>query len=321
MSNVIAPLVAVVIPSYKVKSHVLSVIASIGKEVSRIYVVDDKCPEGSGLHVEKNCTDERVRVLYHEVNQGVGGAVVTGYKQSILDGMDIVVKVDGDGQMDPASIPRFIGRIVNGQADYTKGNRFFDIAGLADMPAVRLFGNACLSFVSKVSSGYWNVMDPTNGYTAIHVNILRNLPLDKIDKRYFFESDMLFRLGILRAVVHDIPLVSTYGLEQSNLSILKVAFEFPKKYIACFCKRVFYNYFLRNFNVGSIELLAGSGLFVSGLIYGLVKWHGAYVSGVPTATGTIMLAMLPILLGFQLLLAALNYDVSSVPVSPMHELL
>src|SRR5690606_32001950 len=151
-------------------------------------------------------TDPRVRVIRHASNLGVGGAVITGYQAAIADGMDILVKLDGDGQMDASLIPDFIEPIINGEADYTKGNRFFDLEELRSMPRIRLIGNAVLSFMTKFSSGYWNLFDPTNGFTALHADVARYLPLSKISKRYFFESDMLFRLNTLRAVVHDIPM-------------------------------------------------------------------------------------------------------------------
>lgn len=184
--------VAVVIPSYKVKDHILSVLNRIGPIVSRIYVVDDKCPQGTGKFVAEQCRDPRVAVLFHDVNQGVGGAMITGYRRALADGAEVVVKLDGDGQMDPDLIPTFVSPIERGVADYTKGNRFYAIENLEGMPFVRIFGNTSLSFVNKLSSGYWNVMDPTNGYTAIHASALSALPLSKIEKRYFFESDMLF---------------------------------------------------------------------------------------------------------------------------------
>ena len=182
--------IAVVIPCYKVKKHVLEVIASIGNEVWRIYIVDDACPEGSGRHVEAHCLDQRVRVVYHECNQGVGGAVMTGYRAAIADGAEVIVKVDGDGQMDASLIPNFIEPILAGEADYTKGNRFFDLEEIRAMPKVRLFGNAVLSLMTKLSSGYWDLFDPTNGYTAIHAEVARHLPFGKISQRYFFETDI-----------------------------------------------------------------------------------------------------------------------------------
>src|SRR5690606_9188448 len=168
--------VAVVIPCYKVTRHILGVLAAIGPEVDRIFVVDDCCPDGSGEFVRVHCTDERVRVLTHAANLGVGGAILTGYQAAIEEGLDIIVKVDGDGQMDPALIPIFIAPILAGEADYTKGNRFFNLEKIRAMPRIRLLGNAVLSFMTKFSSGYWHLFDPTNGYTAIHRDVAQLLP-------------------------------------------------------------------------------------------------------------------------------------------------
>jgi dolichol-phosphate mannosyltransferase len=311
--------VAVVIPSYKVKSHILSVINSVGPEVWRIYVVDDKCPDGSGAFVSEGCHDPRVVVLFHEVNQGVGGAVMTGYQQAIEDGADVMVKVDGDGQMDPALITSFVWPIVTGQADYTKGNRFFDLENVRSMPAVRLFGNAVLSLMCKFSSGYWNLFDPTNGYTAIHADVARHLPFKKISRRYFFETDMLFRLNTLRAVVLDVPMDAKYGDEVSNLNIFKIMGEFFLKHMRNFFKRIFYNYYLRDMSLASIELPIGVLLLGFGLVYGGYKWGQSAQMGLPTPAGTVMLSALPILSGIQLLLGFIGYDVSSVPNRPIHE--
>ncbi|GHU35112.1 hypothetical protein AGMMS50256_29780 [Betaproteobacteria bacterium] len=199
----------------------MEVIHAIPPFVSRIYVVDDACPDNSGDFVERNCKDERIFVIRHAENQGVGGAVMTGYKAALEDGMDIFVKIDGDGQMDPSLIPSFVAPIAAGEADYTKGNRFFDLEEIQAMPKVRLFGNAALSFMTKLSSGYWDLFDPTNGYTAIHRDVASHLPFDKISRRYFFESDILFRLNILRAVVADTPMSAKYGDEVSGLKISK----------------------------------------------------------------------------------------------------
>ena len=214
--------IAVLIPSYKVKSHILEVIRLIGPEVCKIYVVDDCCPDGSGDFVIQHCTDERVIVLRNPVNLGVGGAVMTGYRTAIADGIDIIVKIDGDGQMDPSLISDFVSPIIAGNADYTKGNRFFNLEKISEMPKIRLFGNAVLSFMTKLSSGYWELFDPTNGYTAIHSEVAKHLPLDKISQRYFFETDMLFRLNTLGAVVIDIPMDAKYEDEVSNLKVSRL---------------------------------------------------------------------------------------------------
>lgn len=315
-----APNIAVVIPCYKVRKHILSVISQIGAEINRIYVIDDCCPERSGNIVESHCPDTRVVVLRHPINQGVGGAVMTGYRAAIDDGMDIIVKVDGDGQMDPKRILDFIAPIMAGEADYTKGNRFFDLEGLRQMPKARLFGNAALSFMSKISSGYWDLFDPTNGYTAIHSDVVRHLPMQKISRRYFFETDMLFRLNTLRAVVVDIPMDAKYCDEVSNLKISKVILEFFVKHTRNFLKRIFYNYYLRDMSIASIELPVGFIMFAFGCIYGAIQWLHSLRDGMPASAGTVMLSGLPIIVGLQLILAFLGHDISSIPRKPFNRM-
>ena len=311
--------IAVVIPSYRVIKHILGVIATIGPEVWRIYVVDDKCPEGSGNYVEANCKDPRVVVLRHEINQGVGGAVMTGYSVAIADGAEVIIKIDGDGQMDPGLIPSVAAPIFAGEADYTKGNRFFDLEEIRAMPKVRLFGNGVLSLMTKLSSGYWDLFDPTNGYTAIHVDVARLLPFGKISRRYFFETDMLFRLNTLRAVVVDIPMDAKYCDEVSNLKISKIVGEFFVKHVRNFFKRIFYNYYLRDMSLASIELPLGVLLFVFGAGFGGWHWLLAAGEGITTPAGTVMLSALPVLMGLQLVLAFLAYDIASVPRRPRHQ--
>ncbi|MBV6826566.1 glycosyltransferase [Pseudomonas sp. PD9R] len=312
--------VAVVVPSYKVCAHILDVVSAIGPEVARIYIVDDCCPDGSGDFVLNNCSDDRVVVLKNKENLGVGGAVMAGYRAAINDGMEIIVKIDGDGQMDPSLISDFILPIILGEADYTKGNRFFDLEQIRSMPRVRLFGNAVLSFMTKISSGYWNLFDPTNGFTAIHSDVAKHLPFDKISNRYFFETDMLFRLNILRAVSVDVPMDAKYGDEVSNLKASKIVFEFLFKHIRNFSKRIFYNYYLRDMSLASIEMPLGVVLVLSGGIYGVANLIGSIHTGISTSAGTVMLAALPLILGVQFLLAFIGYDIASVPKRPFHRL-
>jgi len=311
--------IAVVIPCYKVRKHIGDVIQKIGAEVWRIYVVDDHCPEGSGQQVAFAVNDQRVRVLSHAENLGVGGAVMTGYRAAIAEGAGVIVKIDGDGQMDPGMIARFVAPILRGQADYTKGNRFYNLTHIARMPAARLFGNAVLSFMTKFSTGYWNIFDPTNGYTAIHAKVAATLPMDLISRRYFFESDMLFRLNIMRAVVVDIPMDTVYGDEQSHLKISRIFGEFLLKNTRNLTKRIFYNYFLRDMTIASMELVVGSILFVFGLVFGSVRWiHGVRINEA-APLGAIMVAAMPLLIGIQLILAFLGFDIANVPKRPIHD--
>ncbi|MDP6977480.1 MAG: glycosyltransferase family 2 protein [Myxococcota bacterium] len=322
MSNPATPLsptIAVVIPCFRVREAILDVLAAIGPECQAIYVVDDACPDRSGDLVEAECHDPRVHVVRLPENQGVGGAVIAGYLRALEDGAEILVKLDGDGQMDPALIPRLVAMIQQGEADYVKGNRFFELDGLQSMPTIRLIGNSLLSFVNKVSTGYWNVFDPTNGFTALHAGVARQLPFDKLSKRFFFESDMLFRLGTLRAVVTDVPMPVRYADERSNLRVRDVVFEFAWKHFTNTFKRLFYNYYLRDFSIASVEIVVGVAALVWGTWFGLTRWLAGISQNIPATSGTVMVAALPVLLGVQLILAFLNFDIHNVPRDVLHK--
>ncbi|MES2785067.1 MAG: glycosyltransferase family 2 protein [Pseudomonadota bacterium] len=313
--------IAVVIPCYKVKRHILGVIELIPPTVEQIWVVDDACPEGSGDHVEANCRDPRVKIVRQAQNGGVGAAVMAGYRAALEAGAGIMVKIDGDGQMPPSRIVQFVTPIQQGLADYTKGNRFFDPESLAEMPGVRLFGNLMLSFLTKLSSGYWHVVDPTNGYTAIDARLVARLRMDKIANRYFFESDLLFRLGTLRAVVLDVPMRAEYPHEESSLSIRRVIGPFLAGNIRNFFKRIVYMYYLRDFSLGSVLLPLGMGLTGFGLVFGGLTWAHLNAVGSVASAGTVMLAALPLILGIQMLLTFVQFDVSNVPRVPVGPLL
>jgi glycosyltransferase involved in cell wall biosynthesis len=313
--------VAVVVPSYRVRERIGAVLCAIGPEVAKVYVVDDACPEKTGDFVEGSNRDTRVSVFRNAENLGVGGAVKAGIRLALTEGAEVIVKLDGDGQMDPALIPALIRPILEGRADYVKGNRFFELDGLAAMPRLRLFGNALLSLVNKAASGYWDVMDPTNGFVAIHADVARRLPLDKIADDYFFESDLLFRLGTLRAVVLDMPMAARYDGAPSSMSIGSVALRFPGRYLGRFVKRVFYSYFLRDFNAGTVQILSAAALLGFGTAFGLWRWYLSVHTGIPATSGTVMVAALPVLIGGHLLISAINYDIANVPRRPLHPLL
>jgi len=300
------------------------VLDDIPPEVQHVVVVDDKCPDQSGHYVLENSSDPRVTVVFNEVNLGVGGAVLRGYQEGIRRGATVLVKIDGDGQMDPALLSQFTGPLLSGQADYAKGNRFYDLGSLSSMPKLRVFGNAVLSFMAKVSSGYWEIFDPTNGYTAITAAAAEALPFDKLSKRYFFETDMLFRLSTVGAHVVDIPMNSKYGEEVSGLSAFGVVPEFTKRHAVNFVKRIFYSYYLRGMSAASLELPLGVGLLGFGIIFGSVKWIGS-IGGAPASSGTVMLAALPVIVGTQFVLSFLSYDMTRRPrnpkflINPQHE--
>lgn len=312
------PRIAAIVPCYRVREQVLDVLARVGPECQRIFVVDDACPEGTGDHVEAHCRDPRLRVLRHASNRGVGAAVISGYRAAIEEGCDVLVKLDGDGQMDPALLPGIAGPVIAGQADYAKGNRFYELSNIRRMPVARIIGNLGLSFMTKLSAGYWNLFDPTNGYTAIHAEVASRLPLDQVSPRYFFESDMLFHLGVIRAVVVDVPMDARYGDEKSSLRASRVFGEFLFRNLRNTARRIFYSYFLRDFSVASLQLLFGALLLGFGLFEGIHAWALSSATGKPTLPGTVMLAGLPILAGLQLILAFIAYDIAAVPRWPLH---
>ncbi|HUF46618.1 MAG TPA: glycosyltransferase family 2 protein [Vicinamibacterales bacterium] len=313
-----SPRIAVVIPAFRVRDRVLEVIAGIGDLASAIYVVDDGCPEGSGRHVEAHVTDGRVRVIWHDRNRGVGAAVMTGYQAALDAGASVIVKIDGDGQMDPADLPRLVAPILDGTADYVKGNRFYNLTRLHRMPVVRIVGNAALSFITKFSSGYWDIFDPTNGYTAIHAAVARELPWSRMAPGYFFESDMLHHLGLLGAVVRDVPQDARYGDEKSGVRVLRAVLRFSVQHAANTLRRLLYNYFLRDFSAASVELVLGVALLAFGFVFGATQWVEWTSRGVGAYAGTVMLAALPIIVGSQLVLAFLSFDVARVPREPIH---
>ncbi len=304
--------IGVVVPCYRVSETIEKVLRGIPDWADRIYVVDDACPEQSGRLAEAMGLS-RVTVLYHETNLGVGGAVITGYRKALEDGCEIIVKVDGDDQMDPAYLPALVEPLLAGRADYTKGNRFVDFKALRRMPKIRLFGNNLLSFLEKAYSGYWTIMDPTNGYTAIHRRVLEKLEPEKLAKDYFFESHMLLHLNLVGGVVEDVPIPARYGSENSSLKIGNVLLHFPGRLLCGLIRRLLLNYFIYNFNMASVYLLIGIPMLLWSLLFGTVKWVESLQEGVAQPTGTIILAALPLILSVELLLQAINIDIQSVP--------
>ncbi len=305
--------IVVILPAFKTQKTILPVIGKIGEAVSKIVVVDDCCPVNTGDFVRKNCLDDRVEVLFNEENLGVGGAMITGYKYAIENNYDIAVKIDSDGQMDPLLIPEFILPFQQGNVDYVKGNRFLRPGDLAMMPIHRVIGNAWLSFLNKFASGYWRIFDPTNGYTAIRISILRKINFEQLENRYFFESDMLYHLGVNRGVVMDIPIKGIYADEVSGLSAWGNFFPFLGKMIRNTTRRVFYQYYLRDFSIASLELLLGLLCTSYGVISGALRWYESAHLNVPATGGQVMFSALPIIIGVQCLIAFLNFDILNEP--------
>jgi len=306
--------ISVAIPCYNVSKHIEEVINSLPLEISYIIVVNDCSTDSTQAVLEKLALgNSKMHIVVHPSNMGVGGAMISGYKKSLELGADITIKLDGDGQMDTANIQKLINPLISGKADFSKGNRFRDLKALQSMPPVRRIGNLGLSFLIKAASGYWNIFDPTNGFTAIKNETLAEVNFNKLHKRYYFETSMIAELYFCNAVIYDVPMKARYADEVSGLSSTKTLFEFPPKLLVTFLRRILLKYFLFDFNIGSLYLLTGIPIFMYGVIFGLLKFEKYDKLGIGAPTGTVILPTLLIILGFQLLLAGLAFDVNNYP--------
>lgn len=306
--------IAVVIPCYRVAAAIEAVVRSLPDWIEHVVLVDDASPDATGERLgELERSVPGVVTLRHERNQGVGGAMVTGFRKALELGADVVVKLDGDGQMDARFLPALLQPILEGRAGYAKGNRFRTARDVGRMPAVRIGGNIALTFLTKLASGYWHVFDPQNGYVAISREALERIPLDALDRGYFFENSMLAALNVESTPVADVPMPAIYGDERSNLRIWHVTAAFPFKLLRATARRVVLKYLLYDVSPIVVFLVAGFACFAFSLPFGFYHWWLSAVTGIPATTGTVVLALLPFLLGFQLWLQAINMDVVASP--------
>jgi len=310
------PLIAVVIPAYSTAKYIHTVLLKIPARVGLIVVVDDASPDDLVETVQQS-TDPRVHLVSHLKNQGVGGAMLTGYAYALEQGADIVVKIDSDDQMDLDYFEDLIAPILDCDADYVKGNRFLHHQELKNMPLIRRVGNQGLSFLTKVATGYWKIYDPTNGYTAITRQALQLLNPDRVSKNYFFETSMLAELRKLDAVVEDVPIPAIYNEHGSSIRILREFFLFSTNLTYRIFDRIIRQYYKFDFSAVSFYLLVSLLLGVFGGVWGIVKWVKSNQTGIPATTGTVLIAVLPIILAVQFLVQAVALDIANTPVEPL----
>lgn len=311
--------VIAVVPAYNVSTHLGDVLRQMPPIVKTIVVVDDASNDDTAAVAERYAQlDPRIIVLHHDVNRGVGGAMITGFQKALEAGADVVVKVDGDGQMPLWLMPQLVQPLVDGTADYTKGNRFRDFQALRAMPTVRRIGNVVLSFLAKAATGYWHCFDPTNGFIAIRADVLSQIPLKKVDPTYFFETSMLGHLYVLGAVVQEVPMPARYAGETSSLRIGRVVRQFPGRLLGCLLRRITLKNFVYDFTVESFQIACGLPLLLAGLIYGGYHWWWYASRSVGAPVGTVVLSAMMIMIGVQLLVSAVNLDLQAVPREPIN---
>jgi glycosyltransferase involved in cell wall biosynthesis len=312
--------IAAVIPAFNVGKVIDQVLSAMPEMIRTVVVVDDGSTDDTAAVVEEHARrNARIQLIRHDRNQGVGAAMVTGFRRTLELEADIVVKIDGDGQMPLSLLPRLVAPLINGEADYVKGNRFRDFQAIRRMPPLRRLGNVGLSFLAKAATGYWQCFDPTNGYVAIRGDVLAQVSLNRIDPSYYFEISMLSQLYLLGAVVLEEPMQAHYNGEPSSLSIPRVLMLFPGRLLSSLVRRIFLKNFVYDFNVESLELMTGLPLLLAGLIYGLYNWIWYATHRLAAPTGTVALAAVMIILGFQLVLSAISLDLEAVPRTPINE--
>ena len=306
---------AVVIPYYNASNHIANVVAKLPDSIFAVIIVDDVSKE---VLPEKDIRDSinpkaELVILRNDLNLGVGGATKRGFQYAITMNVDVVVKVDADDQMDTSYIPQLLKPLLKNKAEMSKGNRFRDLEALKKMPFTRRFGNLFLSFLTKIATGYWNNFDPTNGFIAIKVSVLKKIDINKLSNRYFFETSLISELYFVKARIKDVAMPAIYGDEKSSMRLWTIPVSFSLRLFKLFIKRLVKQYLLYDFCLGSIYLIIGLPLFLFGVIFGVYEWIHYASMNVPAPTGTIMVVALTVILGFQLLLQGLQYDVIKAP--------
>lgn len=304
--------IIVAIPAFRAEATIAEVVQTLPAFVDTIIVVDDASPDRT-FEVASALVEPRLIILRHAQNRGVGAAMCSAYERALELGCDIVVKMDSDGQMDPARLAELLDAMINGNYDYAKGNRFLHRGALSSMPRHRLLGSLALTFLTKMASGYWHIFDPQNGFVACRQVMLQRLELPRIANDYFFENDMLVHLNVLGARVVDVPLPARYANEVSSMRISRILISFPGRLFCRYWWRIYERYTLRDFSPIVPFLVSGILLCGWAIAFGSWVWFQSWQTGVVASTGTVMLTALPLILGFELLLHAMLLDIYSTP--------
>jgi glycosyltransferase involved in cell wall biosynthesis len=302
--------VAVVVPAYDEQELVVTTLAGIPAFVDRVYVVDDASRDAT-VERARASGDQRVEVVVHDRNEGVGAAIVTGYKRALADGVDVTCVMAADNQMDPADLVTLVGPVARGEVDYAKANRLVTGEAWKLIPRTRYLGNAALSFLTKIASGYWHVADSQSGYTAISRATLAALDLDRVYRRYGFPNDLLVHLNVVSARVRDFPSRPIYGVgERSGIRYRHVVPKISWLLCKAFFWRMREKYVIRDFHPLVLFYALGFLATLAGIVLGCVEL-GYRAAGYEVSVGTVVLIALLLISGSQFTLFAMWFDMES----------
>ncbi|MEU8122748.1 glycosyltransferase family 2 protein [Spirillospora sp. NPDC049024] len=303
--------IAAVVPAHNEEALIEKTIKGMPELVDHIVVVDDASTDETARRAAA-VGDPRVRLLRHERNTGVGGAIVDGHRAALELGADVNVVMAGDAQMDPDYLPALLDPIAEDGYGFTKANRFFARAALAGMPLNRLLGSTVLSFATKLASGYWNLFDPQNGYTAVTREALSRIDLARVSRGYAFENDLLIWLNIAGVRAKDVPVPASYGEEISGMRLHKVVPQIGRLLVCGFWRRIMRKYVVPSFSPVALMLFTGLLLCAVGTLIGI--WVTLHSLGTATASaGSVLLAVGPLLVGINMLVHALTLDIQATP--------
>ena len=302
--------IAVVVPAHNEERLIEKTITTIPDYIDKIIVVDDASTDGTVNIVLslQSTISEKLILIRHEKNKGVGGAIKTGYKKALELGMDIAVVMAGDAQMDPKELPRLLEPIVENKADYTKGNRLVHPEKLK-MPRLRRFGNSILTLLTKIASGYWDIIDPQNGYTAISKKALREMDFEKIYDGYGCPNDILIELNIRNMRVMDIEMPPRYGEEKSGIKLGRYSFKLSWLLLKGFFRRINTKYGGLRFHPLWLFYMGGIILFSLGILYSLSLLYYKLFIGGGLSPGSVLLPALFLIIGYLSILFAFLFDV------------
>ncbi|KAB2808188.1 glycosyltransferase family 2 protein [Pimelobacter simplex] len=303
--------VGVVVPAYNEEKLIGKTLSTMPELVDRIFVIDD-CSTDATSEAAAAVHDPRVEIIRQPKNTGVGGAIITGHRRVLDEGLDVSVVMAGDAQMDPDYLPALLDPIADDDVRFTKANRFYTRTSTAGMPAYRQFGNVVLSVMTKFSSGYYHLFDPQNGYTALHRDALSRLDLDEIAANYSFENSLLIHLNVLRVRARDVPIPAIYGDEVSTMRMRKVIPALLRTLIGGFWMRIWRKYVFPSFAPFALLFFSGLALTTLGVGAAVVITVLA-LNDVTASPATVMISIAPLLAGIQLLISALSMDISESP--------